>query len=72
MNAVAGPRSASGTGRFNRVQGSGTWVSTGPSGIRSGVDRHSLLKRNVFLPEEDIEADRRHKLVRLELRRTRS
>src|SRR6476659_10711092 len=25
MNAVAGPRSASGTGRFNRVQGNGTW-----------------------------------------------
>jgi hypothetical protein len=37
MNAVAGPRSAKGTGRFNRVQGSGTWVGTGPSGVCSGV-----------------------------------
>ena len=37
MNAVAGPRSASGTGRFNRVQGNGTWSGTAPSGICSGV-----------------------------------
>jgi hypothetical protein len=37
MNAVAGPRSAKGIGRFNRVQGSGTWVGTGPSGICFGV-----------------------------------
>jgi hypothetical protein len=37
MNAVAGPRSAKGIGRFNRVQGSGTWVGTGPSGVCSGV-----------------------------------
>jgi hypothetical protein len=29
MNAMAGPRSASGTGRFNRVQGSGT-LAFGP------------------------------------------
>jgi hypothetical protein len=37
MNAVAGPRSAQGTGRFNRFRGSGTWAGTGPSGICSGV-----------------------------------
>jgi hypothetical protein len=37
MNAVAGPRSAQGTGRFGRFQGSGTWTGTGPSGICSGV-----------------------------------
>lgn len=37
MSAVAGPRIARGTGRFNRVQGSGTWSGSGPSGICSGV-----------------------------------
>jgi hypothetical protein len=37
MNAVAGPRSAQGTGRFNRFRGSGTWAGVGPSGVRSGV-----------------------------------
>ncbi len=37
MNAVAGPRSAYGTGRFNRLRGSGTWAGTGPSGVCSGV-----------------------------------
>jgi hypothetical protein len=37
MNAVAGPRSAHGIGRFNRFQGSGTWAGTGPSGVCSGV-----------------------------------
>ena len=37
MNAVAGPRSAQGTGRFNRVQGSGTWAGIGPSGVCSGI-----------------------------------
>jgi hypothetical protein len=37
MNAVAGPRVANGTGRFNRVRGSGTWAGTGPSGVCSGV-----------------------------------
>ena len=37
MNAVAGPRSAYGIGRFNRFRGSGTWAGTGPSGICSGV-----------------------------------
>jgi hypothetical protein len=37
MNAVAGPRSAQGTGRFGRLQGSGTWTGTGPSGLCSGV-----------------------------------
>ena len=37
MNAVAGPRSAYGTGRFNRFRGSGTWAGTGPSGVCSGV-----------------------------------
>ena len=28
---------ASGTGRFNRVQGSGTWAGSGPSGLCSGI-----------------------------------
>ena len=37
MNAVAGPRSAHGTGRFGRSRGSGTWAGTGPSGLCSGV-----------------------------------
>ena len=37
MNAVAGPRSAQGTGRFNRFRGTGTWAGTGPSGVCSGV-----------------------------------
>jgi hypothetical protein len=37
MNAVAGPRIAQGTGRFNRFRGSGTWAGTGPSGVCSGV-----------------------------------
>jgi hypothetical protein len=37
MNAVAGPRNAQGTGRFNRFRGSGIWAGTGPSGVCSGV-----------------------------------
>jgi hypothetical protein len=37
MNAVAGPRMAHGTGRFNSFRGSGTWAGTGPSGVCSGV-----------------------------------
>jgi hypothetical protein len=37
MNAVAGPRSAHGTGRFGRFRGSGRWAGTGPSGVCSGV-----------------------------------
>jgi hypothetical protein len=37
MNAVAGPRSAQGTGRFNRIRGNGTWAGTGPSGVCSGI-----------------------------------
>ena len=37
MNAVAGPRIAHGTGRFNRFRGSGTWAGSGPSGLCSGV-----------------------------------
>ena len=37
MNAVAGPRSAYGIGRFNRFRGSGTWAGTGPSGLCSGI-----------------------------------
>jgi hypothetical protein len=37
MNAVAGPRSAHGIGRFGRFRGSGTWAGTGPSGVCSGV-----------------------------------
>jgi hypothetical protein len=37
LNAVAGPRIAHGTGRFNRFRGSGTWSGTGPSGVCTGV-----------------------------------
>ena len=37
MIAIAGPRIAHGSGRFNRFQGSGTWAGTGPSGLCSGV-----------------------------------
>jgi hypothetical protein len=37
LKAVAGPRIAHGTGKFNRVRGSGTWNGTGPSGRCSGV-----------------------------------
>ena len=37
MNAVAGPRTAHGTGRFGRSQGSGSWAGRGPSGLCSGV-----------------------------------
>ena len=37
MTAVAGPRIAHGTGRFNRIQGRGSWSGTGPSGVCSGV-----------------------------------
>jgi hypothetical protein len=36
MNAVAGPRTAQGVGRFNRHRGGGTWTGTGPSGVCSG------------------------------------
>ena len=37
MNAVAGPRTAHGIGRFGPVRGSGTWAGRGPSGLCSGV-----------------------------------
>jgi hypothetical protein len=36
LKAVAGPRIAHGTGRFNRVHAGGTWAGTGPSGRCSG------------------------------------
>lgn len=39
MVAVAGPRTARGTGRFSRGQGSGTWSGRGPSGLCSGIWR---------------------------------
>jgi hypothetical protein len=41
LNAVAGPRTARGTGRFGRHQASGTWSGRGPSGLCSGVWRAS-------------------------------
>ncbi|MDO9383692.1 MAG: hypothetical protein Q7T86_12590 [Hyphomicrobiaceae bacterium] len=41
MTAIAGPRTAHGTGRFGRGQGSGTWKGHGPSGVCSGVWRAS-------------------------------
>ena len=37
LNAVTGPRTAHGTGRFNSVSGSGTWSGVGPSGVCYGV-----------------------------------
>lgn len=37
MSAVAGPRTAHGTGRFGASRGSGTWAGRGPSGLCSGV-----------------------------------
>lgn len=37
VNAVAGPRSAYGTGRLGPYQGGGTWAGRGPSGVCSGV-----------------------------------
>jgi hypothetical protein len=37
MDAVAGPRTAHGTGRFGASRGSGTWAGRGPSGLCSGV-----------------------------------
>jgi hypothetical protein len=37
LKAVAGPRIAHGTGRFNRIGASGTWAGTGPSGRCSGT-----------------------------------
>jgi hypothetical protein len=37
LRAIAGPRIANGTGRFNSVQASGTWAGRGPSGLCSGV-----------------------------------
>jgi hypothetical protein len=37
MNAIAGPRTAHGTGRFGSLRGSGTWAGRGPSGLCSGV-----------------------------------
>ena len=37
MNAVAGPRTAHGTGRFGPSRGSGSWAGRGPSGLCSGV-----------------------------------
>jgi hypothetical protein len=36
INAVAGPRTARGTGRFGQFRGSGTWNGEGPSGLCSG------------------------------------
>jgi len=37
MNAVAGPRTAHGIGRFGPLRASGTWAGRGPSGLCSGV-----------------------------------
>ena len=41
MTAIAGPRTAHGTGRFGPSQGSGTWKGRGPSGLCSGIWRAS-------------------------------
>jgi hypothetical protein len=37
LKAISGPRTARGTGRFNRVRASGTWHGKGPSGLCSGT-----------------------------------
>lgn len=37
LKAVAGPRTANGTGRFSLTKGTGTWKGRGPSGLCSGV-----------------------------------
>ena len=37
ITAVAGPRIAKGTGRFNRSRATGKWSGTGPSGVCTGV-----------------------------------
>lgn len=37
LNAVAGPRTAHGSGRFGPLRGGGTWAGRGPSGLCSGV-----------------------------------
>jgi hypothetical protein len=37
LKAVAGPRTAHGTGSFRRAQATGTWKGRGPSGLCSGV-----------------------------------
>jgi len=37
VNAMAGPRTAHGTGRLGPYQGGGTWAGRGPSGACSGV-----------------------------------
>ena len=37
ITAVAGPRIAKGTGRFNRSKAVGKWSGTGPSGVCTGV-----------------------------------
>ena len=37
ITAVAGPRIAKGSGRFNRSRATGTWSGTGPSGVCTGV-----------------------------------
>jgi hypothetical protein len=37
MTAIAGPRTAQGTGRFGARRAEGTWYGRGPSGLCSGV-----------------------------------
>ncbi|MDQ8700735.1 hypothetical protein [Hyphomicrobium sp. LHD-15] len=37
INAVAGPRTANGTGRFRHTEASGMWKGRGPSGLCSGT-----------------------------------
>ena len=37
VHAVAGPRSAQGTGGLGQDQGGGTWAGRGPSGVCSGI-----------------------------------
>lgn len=37
MTAIAGPRTAHGTGRFGAARAQGTWHGRGPSGLCSGV-----------------------------------
>lgn len=39
LRAIAGPRTATGTGRFGRTQAKGRWKGRGPSGLCSGYWR---------------------------------
>ncbi len=47
INAVAGPRFATGTGRLGQRQGSGRWAGQGPSGTCAGIWTATRLNTRV-------------------------